>query len=413
MLLKIKLGNTVNIKNLVNAVAELPCNADLQSGTFAIDAKSILGAPSLPAKEFGVLKIDSDDPKICTPLLERLETLGILCKEEPMIQKTTFLACALGEMLIDFTMQGRNEQGQRIFAQNAGGAPANVMAAMAKLGARTAFIGKAGNDMHGRFLKETLENNSIDSSGFVLSDDYFTTLAFVDVKPNGDREFSFARNHGADKMLENSEVPLDLIRSCGILHIGSVSLTDEPVRSTTLFAVQKAKETGCVISYDPNYRASLWKDEKIAKIQMRGMLKYADLVKISDEETELLTDEPDFEKAAELLLRQGVKIAVVTLGKLGAYVRTSDGGRIIKGFQNKAVDATGAGDSFWGGFLFQFSRCGKAPEEVTVSEAAEFADFGNAVASVCVEHYGAIPAMPTMEQVTEKMKEKGRYELWI
>lgn len=197
MLLKIKLGNTVNIKNLVNAVAELPCNADLQSGTFAIDAKSILGAPSLPAKEFGVLKIDSDDPKICTPLLERLETLGILCKEEPMIQKTTFLACALGEMLIDFTMQGRNEQGQRIFAQNAGGAPANVMAAMAKLGARTAFIGKAGNDMHGRFLKETLENNSIDSSGFVLSDDYFTTLAFVDVKPNGDREFSFARNHGS------------------------------------------------------------------------------------------------------------------------------------------------------------------------------------------------------------------------
>lgn len=408
MLLKVKLGNTVNIKNLVSAVANLPCNADLQSGTFVVDAKSILGVLSLPAKEFGVLKVDSDNPKICTPLLEHLEALGILCKEGPMIQKTTFLACALGEMLIDFTMQGRNEQGQRIFAQNAGGAPANVMAAMARLGARTAFIGKAGNDMHGRFLKETLDHNGIDSSGFILSDDYFTTLAFVDIKPDGDREFSFARNHGADKMLEKGEVPLDLIRNSGILHIGSVSLTDEPVRSTTLFAVQKAKEAGCVISYDPNYRNTLWKDEETARIQMRNMLKYADLVKISDEETTLLTGESDYEKAAESLLRQGVKIAVVTLGKLGAYVRTSDSGRIVKGFKNKAVDATGAGDSFWGGFLYQFSRCGKTPEEITVSDAAEFADFGNAVASVCVEHYGAIPAMPTMEQVAEKMKEERR-----
>lgn len=262
--------------------------------------------------------------------------------------------------------------------------------------------------MHGRFLKETLDNSGIDSSGFVLSDDYFTTLAFVDVKQNGDREFSFARNHGADKMLVKGEVPLDLIRSSGILHIGSVSLTDEPVRSTTLFAVQKAKEADCVISYDPNYRASLWKNEKTAKEQMRSMLKYADLVKISDEETELLTGEADYEKAAEILLHQGVKIAVVTLGKLGAYVRTTYGGRIVKGFKNKAVDATGAGDSFWGGFLYQFSRFGKAPENVTVSEAAEFADFGNAVASVCVEHYGAIPAMPTMEQVAEKMKEERR-----
>lgn len=158
----------------------------------------------LPKKDTGVLQVYSDNPHVCTPFLEELEHLGILCPEGPMIQKTTFLACALGEMLIDFTMQGRNEQGQRIFAQNAGGAPANVMAAMAKLGARTAFIGKAGNDMHGRFLKETLEQCGISSTGFALSDDYFTTLAFVDVKPDGEREFSFARNHGADKMLERA-----------------------------------------------------------------------------------------------------------------------------------------------------------------------------------------------------------------
>ena len=317
-----------------------------------------------------------------------------------------FDVTALGEMLIDFTMQGRNEQGQRIFAQNAGGAPANVMAAMAKLGAKTAFIGKAGNDMHGRFLKETLDNCGIDSTGFILSDDYFTTLAFVDVKENGEREFSFARNHGADKMLSIKDLPLETISNSHILHIGSISLTAEPCRSATMCAVREAKRANCVISYDPNYRASLWSGEQEAVSQMRSMLKYADLVKISEEETELMTDESDYEKAAEFLLRQGVKVAVITLGKLGAYVRTSDGGQIVKGFRNKALDATGAGDAFWGGFLYQFCRCGKLPEEVSVSETASFADFGNAVASVCVESYGAIPAMPTMEQVIEKMQEE-------
>lgn len=171
---------------------------------------------------------------------------------------------ALGEMLIDFTMQGRNEQGQRIFAQNAGGAPANVMAAMAKLGAKTAFIGKAGNDMHGRFLKETLDNCGIDSTGFILSDDYFTTLAFVDVKENGEREFSFARNHGADKMLSISDISFDMISNSHILHIGSISLTAEPCRSATMCAVREAKRANCVISYDPNYRASLWSGEQEA-----------------------------------------------------------------------------------------------------------------------------------------------------
>ena len=317
-----------------------------------------------------------------------------------------FDVTALGEMLIDFTMQGRNEQGQRIFAQNAGGAPANVMAAMAKLGARTAFIGKAGNDMHGRFLKETLDNCGVDNIGFILSDDYFTTLAFVDVKENGEREFSFARNHGADKMLSIKDLSLETISNSHILHIGSISLTAEPCRSATMCAVREAKRANCVISYDPNYRDSLWSGKQEAVSQMRSMLKYSDLVKISEEETELMTDESDYEKAAEALLRQGVKIAVITLGKLGAYVRTSDGAQIVKGFRNKALDATGAGDAFWGGFLYQFCRCGKLPEEVSVSEAVSFADFGNAVASVCVEKYGAIPAMPTMEQVIEKMQEE-------
>lgn len=322
------------------------------------------------------------------------------------MQKKSFHACALGEILIDFTMQGKNEQGQKVFAQNPGGAPANVMAALAKLGSRTAFIGKAGNDMHGRFLKETLEQAGIDIRGLLLSEKYFTTLAFVEIKEDGDRVFSFARNHGADKSLEKKEVPLDIILESEILHIGSVSLTEEPARSATFFAVQKAKEAGTVISYDPNYRASLWKDEETAKEQMRAMAAYADVIKVSEEETALLTGEGDYKKAADILFAQGSRIVVVTLGKLGAYVRTSDGARLVKGFRNKAVDATGAGDSFLGGFLYQFLKSGKAPGEITIEEAAEFADFGNAVASLCVEKYGAIPAMPDPDMVLAKLQEE-------
>ncbi len=313
---------------------------------------------------------------------------------------------ALGEILIDFTIQGRNEQGQRIFAQNAGGAPANVAAAAAKLGGKTAFIGKAGNDMHGKFLKETLESCGIDSSGLTLSDEYFTTLAFVNVSGDGEREFSFARNHGADKMLEIGDIPEKLLFDSRILHTGSISLTDEPCRSATIFAVEQAKKAGCIISYDPNYRASLWESEETAKIQMREMIKYTDIMKISDEETALLTDEANYEKAAEKLIAQGVKIVAVTLGKYGAYVRTAEGGRLVKGFKNKAIDATGAGDAFWGGFLYSLAQNKKLPEKITLNEVSEFADFGNAAASVCVENYGAIPALPDMAAVTEKLKEE-------
>lgn len=180
-----------------------------------------------------------------------------------------FDIAALGEILIDFTMQGFNTQGQRIFAQNPGGAPANVAAAVAKLGGKAAFLGKAGDDMHGHFLKDTLMSCNIDCTGFSLSKDYFTTLAFVDVKTNGEREFSFARNHGADKMLAVEEIPEDIITQSKILHIGSISLTDEPCRSATVYAVNTARQNGVIVSYDPNFRASLWKDKNEAINTMR------------------------------------------------------------------------------------------------------------------------------------------------
>ncbi len=313
---------------------------------------------------------------------------------------------ALGEILIDFTSQGKNGQGQNSFIQNPGGAPANVAAAISRLGGKSAFIGKAGDDMHGRFLKSTLENCGIDVTGLTLDSDYFTTLAFVDIKKDGEREFSFARNHGADKMLSVKDVPIELIKNSKIFHFGSVSLTDDPSRSATLFAADEARKAGVAVAYDPNYRASLWRSEADAVKEMRSAAYYADLIKISDEETNLLTGESDCEKAAKILTENGAKIAAITLGKDGAYIHINGSGKYIPAFKANAIDATGAGDAFWGGFLWKLSQCDKPLGEITIDEAAEIALFANAVASLCVERIGAIPAMPYLDEVEQRLNKK-------
>lgn len=310
---------------------------------------------------------------------------------------------ALGEILIDFTWQGVSENGQALFAQNPGGAPANVLVAANRLGNRTAFIGKVGNDMHGQFLKGVLEEQDIDTTGVIVDDKYFTTLAFVSHTPEGERTFSFARKPGADTQLSVEELKEEIVRNTKVFHIGSLSLTDEPSRSTTFAAIKMAKETGSIISYDPNYRGSLWSSVECAMEHMRSLIPLADVMKISDEETALLTDIAEVEGAAKQLYEQGVKLVVVTLGKDGAYVYNKDGGCRVPGFVSKAVDTNGAGDSFWGGFLHKLVESGKRPEEVSGEELKEFARFGNAVASCCVEKRGAIPAMPSMEEVKERL----------
>lgn len=317
-----------------------------------------------------------------------------------------FNVISLGEILIDFTSQGKNGQGQRLFAQNAGGAPANVAVTVARLGGNSAFIGKAGDDMHGRFLKATLEENKVDCTALALDRDYFTTLAFVDLRDDGEREFSFARKHGADKMLTKDEIPKQMLENSSVFHFGSVSLTDEPSRSATLYGAKKARELGVTVAYDPNYRASLWQSEEKATEEMRNAAKLADLIKISDEETQLLTDETDCERAAKKLIEDGAAIVAVTLGKDGAYVRTRDAGRFVSGFSVNAVDCTGAGDAFWGGFLLKFSQNGKKADEITLDEAADFARFGNAVASLCVEKCGAIPSLPDLKAVEDRLNNK-------
>ena len=309
-----------------------------------------------------------------------------------------------GEILIDFTWQGVKEEGQTLFAQNPGGAPANVAVAAARLGAHTAFIGKAGKDMHGEFLKSVLEKGKVETGGMLLDENYFTTLAFVNVGANGERSFSFARKPGADTKIQKEEINADILDKSNVFHVGSLSLTAQPARDTTHYMIKRAKEKGNIISYDPNYRASLWKDEETAKLQMRSLVPYVDIMKISDEETELLTGKDSPQEAAKLLYESGVKIAAVTLGSEGVYFYCKEGGAQIPGFVSNAVDTNGAGDSFWGGFLYCISRTGKKPEEFTIEELKKYMRFGNAVASLCVEKKGAIPAMPTLAEVEERME---------
>ncbi len=308
---------------------------------------------------------------------------------------------ALGEVLIDFTDAGTSPSGQKLFERNPGGAPANVLVALQRLGHKTAVIGKVGADIHGEFLRQTLEAEGVDTHNLICDPNTFTTLAFVALAADGERTFSFARKPGADTQLRSGEVDRSLIEESRVFHVGSLSLTDEPARSATLVALARAKAAGCILSYDPNYRATLWPSEQAAIEQMRSVVEHMDVVKISGEECVLLTGEASPEAAAAAILAQGPSIVVVTLDAEGAYVATREGGRTVPSFKAQAVDATGAGDSFWGGFLCALVEAEKRPDQVSLDEAAGFVRFGNAVASLCVRGRGGIPSMPTREAVEE------------
>lgn len=310
---------------------------------------------------------------------------------------------ALGEVLIDFTQSGVSESGMRLFEQNPGGAPANMLTASTRLGMKTAFIGKVGTDMHGTFLKEVLEEQHICTKGMVFDENFFTTLAFVELSETGERKFSFARKPGADTKLRLEEIDKKLLEQTKVFHFGSLSLTDEPCRTATMEAVKYAKEQGAIISYDPNYRELLWESKEQAIEQMRRPIPYVNVLKISDEETELMTGESDPIKASERLVEQGISIVVVTLGEKGALVRTKEGYSIVSGFASKVVDTTGAGDSFWGGFISRIVASGKEINSLTLVELETMIRFANAVAGICVTRRGAIPAMPSLEEVEEKL----------
>lgn len=309
--------------------------------------------------------------------------------------------CTFGEILIDFTDAGKTETGAKLFAQHPGGAPANVAVGVSRLGGKSAFIGKIGTDMHGTLLKGVLEDEGVDVSNLVEDDNHFTTLAFVEVSEDGERNFSFARKPGADTQMRFEEMNPSLISTSAIFHVGSLSLTHEPSRTSTHKAIDLAKENGVIISYDPNYRASLWPNVETAIEQMRSLIPEADIMKISDEETTLLTGYPEPEEAAKALIDQGVSIVAVTLGSEGALVANREGQRKVAGFKSQVADTNGAGDSFWAAMLIQVAQSGKKADELTLDELAEFARFANGVAALTVRKPGAIPAMPTFQETVD------------
>lgn len=306
---------------------------------------------------------------------------------------------SLGEILIDFTYHSVSANGASLFEQNPGGATANLLAAVQKLGGKTAFIGKVGNDMHGLFLKEVVEKAGISSEGMLVDDNYFTTLAFVNLTPSGERSFSFARKPGADTQISKDEVKYDLIKNAKIFHVGSLSMTDEPACTATFEALEFAKKNGIIVSYDPNYRKMLWKDEETAIKGMRSILSYVDIIKISDEEITLLTDKNTPQEAAQVLLEKGIDCVIVTLGSKGAYIATRDFDITSPCPDGKVVDTTGAGDSFMGAFLYRMSHDNKSPHELTKDDITSYAEFANKVATIVVGRRGAINAMPSMEEV--------------
>ena len=319
--------------------------------------------------------------------------------------KRKYDVTTFGEFLIDFTEQGSSGAGQKLFARNPGGAPVNVAVAVKRLGGESAFIGKVGADMHGDFLRSVLEAEKICTDGLISDPDFFTTLAFVSLS-EGIPEYSFARKPGADTQITKEEINKALIEQSKIFHTGSLSLTAEPAREATLFAVGYAREKGCVISYDPNYRASLWQDEATAVKEMKSLIPYADIIKLSDEEAELITGEKEPEKASASLLEQGVKIILVTMGEKGAYYASATSSGFAESVKTHAVDTTGAGDAFLGAFLRRAALSEKRPEQLTSGELYDFTSFANRAAALSVSKEGAIPSMPDIKDINEQFNIK-------
>jgi len=315
---------------------------------------------------------------------------------------------AVGELLIDFTEAGLSPSGMRLFEQNPGGAPCNALTAAARQGLKAAFIGKVGNDSHGRFLKSTIEEVGVDTKGLVLADDVFTTLAFVSLKEDGEREFAFARKPGADTCLKVEEVCTDITDSCKVFAFGSLSLTDEPSRSAATYAIKRAKEHGAIIAYDPNYRPPLWVSEEAAVEMMRSALPLADIVKVSDEEVKLITGCDDPEEALNAILAAGASVAAITLGAEGVVAKGKNTEMVYcPGYPSaNPVDATGAGDCWFGSFISKLLKDEILPEELTKEELLEACDWACAAAAASVEKRGGIPSMPTIPEIEAVIKSK-------
>ena len=310
---------------------------------------------------------------------------------------------SIGELLIDFTPHGQSDKGNQLYEANPGGAPANFLAVLARLGLNTAFIGKIGADAFGNFLTDRLRQLGVDPAGIVQSETENTTLAFVHLDESGDRSFSFYRKPGADMMLQEDEVNTGLIESARVVHFGGVSLSKEPARTTTLSAARFARDNGKLVTYDPNLRPLLWSSVDEAKLYLSKGLEYADIAKISHDELEFIVGKEDITEGTRRLQEEypNLKLILVTMGERGCYWRRGQEEDFIPGYRVKTVDTTGAGDSFFGAFVYRLLESGSLLMDLTREQLNEFARFANLVGALVTTKKGAMEVMPTLDEIQE------------
>ncbi len=312
---------------------------------------------------------------------------------------------ALGELLIDFTMNGESEQGNRLFEACPGGAPCNVLALLNKMGKKTAFLGKVGKDQFGVLLRDTITEAGIDASHLVMDGTVNTTLAFVHTFPDGDRDFSFYRNPGADMMLTAEEVDPEFVKQARIFHFGTLSMTHDGVREATKKAIAAAKENGCLISFDPNLREPLWSSLDVAKEQMEYGFGKCDILKISDNEVQFVSGREDYDEGvAYLQEKYQIPLILLSAGRSGsrAYYK---GMRVeCPGFTVNTIETTGAGDTFCGSSLNYILE--HDFDHLTGDGLKEMLTFANAAAAIVTTKKGAIRAMPQREDVLRLIREQ-------
>ncbi|MBE6068180.1 MAG: carbohydrate kinase [Clostridium lundense] len=316
----------------------------------------------------------------------------------------------IGEALIDFISEqsGVELKSVNSFQKAPGGAPANVAATVSILGGRSYFIGKLGQDAFGDFLVETLKNVGVGTEYIFRTSKANTALAFVSLNENGERDFSFYRNPSADMLLEESEICRDWFRTGDILHFCSVSLVDAPVRKAHIAAIETVKKTGGLISFDPNIRLPLWQNHEEYKSIIREFIRYADILKISEDELEFITGISDEEKAIQWLLSFDIKVLIITRGSKGASAYFGGCELDVEGFKVKAVDTTGAGDSFIGAFLFEILSKDIDINNISYKDMQHILEFANAVAALTTMNKGAISALPSLEAVESFISRMGR-----
>lgn len=307
----------------------------------------------------------------------------------------------LGELLIDMfpAEVGRGMAEVTAFRPKPGGAPANAAVAAARLGARSGFIGKVGDDIFGRHLEQVLRDEQVDTRGIQFDPQARTTLVFIAMPDVHTAEFVFYRNPGADMLLRSEELPEELLTSTSCLHFGSLSLSNEPIRSAAMRAIDLAKQGGALVSFDVNYRPALWSNPKEATECVKQVLPMVDLVKVNETELQLITGKEDLNRGSQILLEQGPGLCVATLGPRGSYFNNGKAAEFIPGFSVETIDATGCGDAFIAGLLTRIVALGIPLSEIPAEQFVGILRYANAVGALTALTQGVIPALPTRDRV--------------